>query len=168
MSTLDPGEATRLQPKILSRSHFQQLRAQFFTLVKEHPVASATENEEAQYTQSLNMGRYEHRVVAENKRWRVELFTFHALWRSLGTLVVTNLQNGEALALYTMPPGGSKVLLFVPTDLVLQGDHLQGRFCVECSWWGHYGWFRINLASHQAHRLSECHMQQCSSREDAE
>ena len=44
-----------------------------------------------------------------------------------------------------VPPGCAKVLYFRMRDMVVDGDRLYAALCVDCSHWGGYGDFAIDL-----------------------
>ena len=36
---------------------------------------------------------------------------------------------------------------------MVHGDKLFARLCTDCSWWGYFGYFEIDLKTHRATRL---------------
>ncbi len=86
-------------------------------------------------------------VMAENKRWRIVVIYFEEdLDRSWGVLFAEDKVKGKLISFYDVPKGdSSKRYLFLPSDVSLDGDTLNLNLCTNCSWWGEYAAFTVNL-----------------------
>ena len=85
--------------------------------------------------------------MVENRRWKVVLVYFEeSMFTSWGVLLARDKQAGIWRTIYEVPNhGGSKRYLYLPDDIQLDGDRLQLDLCTDCTGWGKYKTFSINL-----------------------
>lgn len=93
-------------------------------------------------------GSYEVELLAENSNWRiVTVYYDGALGSSWGVLLLENRETATWHSFYDVPQGTTKRALYLPTDIQLHGDSLTISLCTDCSWWGKYSPFQVDLNS---------------------
>ncbi|MDX8392013.1 MAG: hypothetical protein R8K53_05520 [Mariprofundaceae bacterium] len=105
---------------------------------------------------SIDGMHFEIEVLAENEQWRVVLVSsMQGQNSSWGVVLAENRISATWRSFYDVPGGSSKVFIFVPHDATLTGDILQLKLCTDCSWWGEYGQFQVNLKTFSYTQLAE-------------
>lgn len=84
-------------------------------------------------------------TIDSDRRWEIVAVTFEETMSSFGLLLAKDKQAKTYKAFYNIPPGDSKVSLFTPEAELKPGDKLVARLCTDCSWWGEFGTFIIDL-----------------------
>jgi len=93
--------------------------------------------------------------LVENDGWLLlSVYYEGTLDSSRGVLLARNKKTGIWRSIYDMPQGdSSKVNVYRPGEMQLQGDSLLLDVCTDCSWWGKYASFRLNLHTLAYQRL---------------
>ncbi len=115
---------TSLPTKSFSQAEFDQIRNQIT---------------------NLNDQRFIVRDLAENKKWKIVAVYFEELWSSWGVLLAQDKRDETWKAFYNIPSGVSKVSLFMPKVSLGEGGLLKAKLCTDCTWWGVYDDFVIDL-----------------------
>jgi len=108
------------------------------------PLPDDDERDEAD---SIDVAELHVGTEAENEHWRiVSLYYQETVDHSWGVMLVQNKHTGVWQSFYDVPnEGSSKRYLFLPGDMQLDGDQLHMSLCTDCSWWGEYASFQVNL-----------------------
>ncbi len=89
---------------------------------------------------------YEVELLAENSNWRImSVYYDGELGSSWGVLLAENKSTGQWLSFYDVPQGTTKRPLYLPDDIQLHGDDLTISLCTDCTWWGKYAPFQVEL-----------------------
>lgn len=89
--------------------------------------------------------RYLFEPLAENERWQIYALSYYEIWHSWGILLAHDKQNDRWTSFYSIPAGGSKVLLYLGEQFELEGNSLGLELCTECSWWGRFKDVELDL-----------------------
>ena len=91
---------------------------------------------------------------ASRESWTVVQVLGTRLRAAPGVVLVLDRARNEWRALYDVLSGGSKSLNFPMLDMVVSGDRLFASLCTDCSSWGGYDDFEIDLRTSRATRLA--------------
>ncbi len=91
---------------------------------------------------------------ASRESWTVIQVLGTRFYEAPGVVLVLDRARNEWRALYEVLSGGSKILNFPMRDMVVSGDRLFGSLCTDCSGWGRYDDFEIDLRTNRATRLA--------------
>jgi hypothetical protein len=94
-------------------------------------------------------------VLAENEFWRImSVYSERGPGVSWGVLLLEDKRSGRWKSFYDVPHEySSKVFLFLPHDAELDGNLLQLQLCTDCSFWGEYSPFQVNLETFEYEQL---------------
>ena len=92
--------------------------------------------------------------AASRESWTVVQVLGTRLREAPGVALVLDRVRNEWRALYEVHSGGSKSLNFPMLDMVVSGDRLFASLCIDCSGWGGYDDFVIDLPTNRATRLA--------------
>ena len=95
------------------------------------------------------------RFVSEQDRdsWTVVQVLGNRTCDAPGVVLVLDRQKGSWRAVYDVRSGCSKSLNFPLRNMVVSGNALFAEMCYDCSFWGDYGRYRIDLRNSRATRL---------------
>ncbi len=105
------------------------------------------DDEEHDEVDSIDVAEFHLETEAENEHWRIiSLYYQESVDNSWGVMLMQNKHTGVWQSFYDVPnEGSSKRYLFLPGDMQLDGDQLHLSLCTDCSWWGEYAFFQVNL-----------------------
>ena len=92
---------------------------------------------------------------SHTQSWRVLQILGRQLCNAEGVVLLQDMRSGQWRSIYDVPSGCQKSLNFPLLDMRITGDTLFAKFCTECSWWGDYGEFTLDLPTNRITRLEE-------------
>ena len=87
--------------------------------------------------------------------WRLIQILGRQLCGAPGVVLLQDTRSGQWRSIYAVRSGCSKTLNFPLQDMVITGETLFAEFCTDCSGWGRYGKFRLDLPTNRVTRLEE-------------
>ena len=85
--------------------------------------------------------------------WRIIQILGRQLCDAPGVVLLQDTRSGHWRSIYDVPSGCSKSLNFPLREMRITGDTLFAKFCTDCSFWGRYGKFRLDLPTNRVTRL---------------
>ena len=86
--------------------------------------------------------------------WRIIQVTGTVFYDAPGVVLVENRGTGTWHALYDVISGGSYRLNFPAQFVIVTGNTLTAELCIDCSFWGEYGCFEIDLPTSSVKSLN--------------
>ena len=91
--------------------------------------------------------------AAARESWAVIQVLGTRLYEAPGVVLVLDRAKNEWRSIYQVPSGGSESLNFPMLDMVVSGDRLFASLCTDCSSWGNFDDFVIDLRTNRATRI---------------
>ncbi len=101
----------------------------------------------AYYSWEKGIPRYnfEKMEVEDNTTWEIWTLYRWQMWESWGVVLAKKKGSDHWISFYTVPPGGSREILFLPRNSHLQSNSLYLHLCTDCQFYGEWDEFEINL-----------------------